>query len=181
MNSHDDQDPSVSGDDRDWLEAELTELQQEGFATKRISAAQKAEMLRIQDEVGYSSLLDLLSEHFPDILRAKGKKQKNDEDRDYRKARQAGEFAPLVTVEGVGQRSVTDPPATPKQIAYLRDLGVRDEALLSRLGKNQASAVIEKALDARDKAFSAPQQKSGCLGVLLFSFFVGGILWIVFR
>jgi hypothetical protein len=181
MNSPDDQDSSASGDDRDWLESELAELQEEGLAKKRIPAAQKNEMLKIQDEFGYSSVLDLLSEHFPDALTAKGKKQKDNEDRDYREARQTGGFAPPITVEGVGQRPDSDPPATQKQIAYLRDLGVRDEALLSRLGKSQASALIEKVLDTRDTAITTPHQKSGCLGVLLFCSLLGGVLWIAFK
>jgi hypothetical protein len=114
-------------------------LQEEGFVKKRISAAQKNEMLRIQEEVGYSSVLDLLSDHFPDAITVRGKKQKDEEERNYREARQTGEFAPPITVEGMGQRPENDPPATPKQIAYLRDLGVRDEELLTRLGKGQAS------------------------------------------
>ena len=172
------------------MTAELRDLRSEGAIVEGITAAQKDEMLKIQDEVGYSSALDLLAEHFPHLLTADGKRQHEEFERDLREVRQVGEFAPRLTLDGLPPRGADEPPATPKQVAYLRDLGVRDEALIRSLGKRQASAAIERALEMRDqiadrerstRAATESAPRSGCLGVILLVLLLSGVVWMFSR
>ena len=158
--------------DREWLEGELAELQEEGHVKKRVTAAQINQMLQIQTVHGYGSALDLLSEHFPTLITARGRKNHEEDSRQVREVRQVGEFAPPIKVSGVGERPASEPAATAKQISYLRDLGVRDEALLTRIGKSQASELIGKVLEARDQK----PNKSGCMSMLLVGMFVTIVL-----
>jgi hypothetical protein len=53
---NDDEQLTDPEDDRDWLNSELEELQAEGMARKRVSAAQKNEMLKVQSRNGYLNL-----------------------------------------------------------------------------------------------------------------------------
>lgn len=155
--------------DRAWLEGELIDAQNEGFCKKQISKIKVDEMLRIQAKSGYGWVLDLLSENMPDLLTVSGKEKHEEFERIIRQSGRMGEFAPNIIISIAGSRLADDLPATIKQIKYLRDLGVRNERLLSTLGKRQASEVIDKVLDLRetDEFKKSSQKSSGCIIWLL--------------
>ncbi|MEO7300696.1 MAG: hypothetical protein ABI042_19195 [Verrucomicrobiota bacterium] len=144
--------------DREWLEGDLLEEQQEGILLKRISEAKKKEMLKAQADSGYSCVFDLVVENFPDLLTKKGKQRLQEEkierakdESEYNKDNKVKEFAPLVTIKKLPSKSESERKATEPQIKYLRDLGVRDEFALANLGVKQASDLIAKILEERNK------------------------------
>ena len=64
------QDPEV---DRGWLEGDLAELQHEGRVQQKVTAERIEQMLLIQAKTGYSSVFDLISDHFPSLVTAYGR------------------------------------------------------------------------------------------------------------
>jgi hypothetical protein len=138
--------------DREWLECGLLEEQEEGMIVEGISEAIKLEMLKAQVETGYGVVFDLVAEKFPDLLTQNGRHRLQEEKIEYDKSRRMKEFAPLVTIEKLPARLDGERDATEKQINFLRDLGVRDESILASLGIKQASDLIAKILDERNKA-----------------------------
>jgi restriction system protein len=68
------QDPEV---DREWLEGGLAELQQEGRVQQQVTAERIEQMLLIQAKTGYSSVFDLVSDHFPSLVTTYGRENLN--------------------------------------------------------------------------------------------------------
>jgi restriction system protein len=68
------QDPEV---DREWLEGDLAELQQEGRVQQQVTAERIEQMLLIQAKTGYSSVFDLISDHFPSLVTTYGRENLN--------------------------------------------------------------------------------------------------------
>lgn len=84
------QDPEV---DREWLESELAELQQEGRVQQQVTAEQINQMLHIQAKTGYGSAFDLVSEHFPALVTARGRENLNRKDSsEFREAQDETDF-----------------------------------------------------------------------------------------
>ena len=143
-------------------------LQEEGQVKKRITPAQIKKMLQIQAEQGADSVLELLSAHFPTLITSEGRESQDEADRSFREMRRVGEYAPRITVPAVGQRPADEPAATVRQLAYLRDLGVQDEAMLSRIGMYQASELIDEVIELRRSIpREDPPAKAGCLPLFL--------------
>jgi hypothetical protein len=148
----DDDDEPVT--DPESIRAEFLEslrtAQDEGFVRRRINKQRVEEMLKIQARDEYYAIENLIQDHFPELLTESGKRQVEEEARLRRKLDRVGEFAPSVKVEKLEPMQANEPPATAKQISYLRDLGVRDEQLLSGIGKWQASDLIDTVLKLRE-------------------------------
>lgn len=138
--------------DREWLEGGLLEEQQEEMIAESISEAVKLEMLNAQVEIGYSTVFDLVAEKFPNLLTKNGQHRLQEEKIEYDKSRRMKEFAPPITIKKLPARLEGERDATEKQINFLRDLGVHDESTLASLGIKQASDLIAKILEERDKA-----------------------------
>jgi hypothetical protein len=145
--------------DREWLENGLLEEQATGMIAMGISEAQKIEMLKTQIDSSYCTVFDLVAGNFPGLLTKDGRRRLQEEqierakeESEYDKMRKMKEFAPLVTITKMTTRLQGERNATENQIRYLRDLGVRDESILTNLGIKQASDLIAKILEERDKA-----------------------------
>ena len=83
----------------------------------------------------------------------------------------------------IPDREPGEQPATDKQIDYLRHLADFDEAELAKLGKWQASALIDQLTEARDQGGPPKRSKKGCclgIAILLLCVTVGvGVFWTV--
>ena len=97
------------------------------------------------------ALLAYIDKHHPKLLLSESyARKKGGQERQMREVMRRGEFAPTIEITEMSRRGPSEADASLAQKRFLRDLGVRDEALLARLGTYQASELINKTLEARD-------------------------------
>ncbi len=107
----------------------------------------------------------MLSEFFPSVLTASGKREMEALEEQNKRAADANtrannarrhmhEFAPNISPEDFNERRAPgEKDATVKQVDYLRALGIRDDAMLSTLGIREAGKLIQFMLDRRRKLY----------------------------
>lgn len=130
----------------------LLQLRDRCFLTERIAPDVMKELAELNPASVSSrdALLAQIQQRWPRLLLSENyRKRKRSEEREMRQIRGEGEFAPPLPVPEIPYRGEGETDATPKQLRFLRNLGCRDEALLSGLGIEQASFLIEYALDYR--------------------------------
>ena len=133
----------------------LRSLREYGLLRERIPVEVERSLFQftLRNNPTEGAFLDYIRSNFPKVLLSgnygKSKSRRHQLDREISRT---GEYAPPVYVEHLPSRRPDDPDATPAQKRFLRDLGVRDEQVLSGLGKNAASDLIQKVLDERRKA-----------------------------
>jgi hypothetical protein len=162
----------------------LFELRRDGFLRERIpkDTVNALMCLNASEFRNASSFLTHIRSNFPQLLLSEGYgKTKAHKEQERQEFMREGKYAPSISIAKFPARHPGDADVTPAQKRFLRDLGVRDEQKLATLGKHSASELIDRLLDERDRKFNTAGQKSGCSSVLLFGFFLGGLLWIMFR
>ncbi len=134
------------------IQGYLLELRDRCLLTERVPGGVMKELAELAPaSVGSrEALLALIQQRWPRLLLSEDyRKRKRSGERQMRRIRGEGEFAPPVPVPEIPARGMGEADATPKQLRFLRNLGVRDEALLGRLGKAQAGFLIDYALAYR--------------------------------
>lgn len=94
----------------------------------------------------------LITESWKAEIREKKKDERQSRDR-WEKGKAFGKYAPEIEIKNtIPERPAGEKNATPKQIKYLKMLGVHDKYVLKSLGNVQASKLIEEILALREKA-----------------------------
>ncbi len=105
---------------------------------------EQGEWPRLEDFVAY------LRKHWPQALRSKSyAAKKRAEARMLREILREGEPVPALPVPDLPPRAKAEDDASVRQKQFLRSLGVKDDALLDSLGRNQAHFLIDWAVDYR--------------------------------
>ncbi|MEY3775281.1 MAG: hypothetical protein RLZZ129_2061 [Verrucomicrobiota bacterium] len=166
----------------------LKAAQDKGTVVKRISKQRLEAMIEIEIREGYGDSESLIKDHFPELLTRAGKAEAEEFDRLRREINRTGEYAPEIKVNSLQAKKVGEFHATAKQIRYLRDLGVRDERVLTGLGKLQASDLIDTAIRLREEKMDAPkvdapvrQGGSGLFGLVIFVLAIFLTTWLILR
>ena len=144
-------------------------LQQAGFVRLHIPKQLKVEIYAL-DSSQFPSLKDFQRyieiNYKAIVLSDQYRRKKSEELREFREWDKKGEYAPPVNVGELEPRNESEPDATPKQKQYLRNLGVKDEEVIAKLGRSQASALIDNVIQQRDSIQASPAQEKkgkGCL------------------
>jgi hypothetical protein len=130
----------------------LLSLRDRCLLAERIPEAVMNELAEVDpSSVGSrDALLAVIQQRWPRLLLSENyRRKKRSGERQMRQMRGEGEFAPSVPIPEIPVRGVAETEATPKQVRFLRNLGVRDEGVLAGLGIGQASFLIEYALEYR--------------------------------
>lgn len=145
--------------DEESFQFELGHLQDEGHVKSRVS---KATLENLKAKILEEDMMieEAIETYHPEIFTAKYKKDQEELDRNNRKSQKIGEFAPTIGVGKLEPLQKNEPKATVKQLEYLRKLGVRDEKVLSHIGKWQASELIERTIDYRNKYITGDKLSS---------------------
>jgi DNA-directed RNA polymerase subunit RPC12/RpoP len=162
----------------------LFELRRDGFVKERIPK-DTLNALMCLNSSGFptvSAFLEHIRRNFSKaLLSEQYGKAKAHKEQERQEIMQEGKYAPSIRLSNFPARRSGESDATPAQKRFLRDLGVRDEQKLATLGKDSASELIEKLLNERDRGFKTGAQKSGCLSILVVSFALGCLLWVILR
>ncbi len=130
----------------------LFELGRDGYLRDR-TPAEILNKLMCLDSSAFptpSSLLAHIRVNFPNLLLSESYgKSKARQEQERQEFMHEGRFSPLITVTEIPGRQPGEPDSTPAQKRFLRDLGVRDEQTLTRLGKIAASELIDRLRDIR--------------------------------
>jgi hypothetical protein len=130
----------------------LLELRRDGLIRERMAEDILSSLLCLSSSAipTASALLAHIQVKYPNLRLSKSYGEiKAHKEQAWEKVMHQGKYAPLISISEVSERQSGKPDSTPAQKRFLRDLGVRDEQTLARLGKFAASDLIEKILASR--------------------------------
>lgn len=137
------------------LDEAIDQLICDGILDREPTRKQKREIIKIAHDsrADLLDIEDIVTEHFPALL-SQLQREANAELRATIAERERRVLA--LVKKGkytIPEKTSNEPPATKKQVDYLRILGVEDDAVLSVIGKSQASKLISQMSGVRKGAY----------------------------
>ncbi len=136
--------------DEENFQFELGHLQDEGHVKARISKTTIENLKRKLLEDEDLMFEEAITQFHPELWTVKHKREEEKQDIENKRIQKIDEFAPTIKVGKLQPLQNNEPRATPKQIAFLRQMGIRDEMVLATIGKRQASSLIGETIEYRN-------------------------------